>query len=70
MHLRFRTQSLLSGVSTVAGLAAFGVADPVLATQAVTGPGVQPPVTNAGADTDIAVSAGASVQTEALSALR
>jgi outer membrane autotransporter protein len=45
-------------------LAAFGVADPALATTAVTGPGVAPAVTNAATDTDIAVSAGAVVQTD------
>lgn len=63
--IRLRSQKLLSGVSTLAMLAAFGMADPVLAGQTITAAGnPNPPVTNAVSDDFIDIQAGAVVQAD------
>jgi outer membrane autotransporter protein len=54
--IRLRSQKLLSGVSTVAVLAAFGIANPALATdQTVTGPGFFPDIDTIVTDTFVLV---------------
>ena len=63
--IRLRSQKLLSGVSTLAMLAAFGMADPVLAGQTITAAGnPNPAVTNAVNDDFIDIQAGAVVQAD------
>lgn len=63
--IRLRSQKLLSGVSTLAMLAAFGMADPVLAGQTITAAGnPNPAVTNAVSDDFIDIQAGAVVQAD------
>lgn len=60
--IRIRSKKLLSGVSTLAVIAAFGAADPALAGQTITSAGnPNPPVTNAVSDDFIDIQAGAFV---------
>lgn len=58
--IRIRSQKLLSGVSTLAMLASFGIANPAMATdQTFTGPGIFPEINTIATDTFILVQTGA-----------
>ncbi|NOT40332.1 MAG: autotransporter domain-containing protein [Alphaproteobacteria bacterium] len=60
--IRIRSKKLLSGVSTLAVMAAFGAADPALAGQTITAAGnPNPPVTNTVSDDFIDIQAGSLV---------